>query len=133
MDRFKFRAWDEDAEYMIYSDKPEDDYFFEFIDGKLQAFGITLDSGTITEPPQPKSYNLSNIMQFTELKDKNGKEIYESDIWQRDKTICVVEFRFAAWHLSYLKGPIQYPYSHSNANTGEIIGNIYENPELMSP
>lgn len=71
------------------------------------------------------------LMQYTGLKDKNGKEIYEFDLWQRDNTICMTEFKFAKWMLSYMRGPVQYPYAFNAAAQGEIIGNIYENPELL--
>lgn len=131
MREIKFRAWDKDVEIMVYSDQQYDRYFFEFDGGKLKAFGIGEDPGTIHEPPQAYSTELDNLMESTGLKDKNGKEIYEGDIWTRDKTICIVKFLYSGWQLEYNKGPIQYPYFYSNANKGEIIGNITENPELL--
>lgn len=73
------------------------------------------------------------LMQYTGLKDKNGKEIYEGDIlkvdWKDNRyksVIGMVEwdnenaaYRFAAG------SPSEVSWSH------EIIGNIYENPELL--
>ena len=111
MREIKFRAWDIDKQKYIY---------FSLYDLFLAY-----------EPPDLNEEMI--FEEYTGLKDKNGKEIYEGDIWKRDTTICVVEFKFAAWHLSYLSGPVQYPCSYSNAITGEIIGNIYENSELLEP
>ena len=64
------------------------------------------------------------IMQYTGLKDKNGKEIYEGDIlgWD-DKSgyLWVV-----IWETMFDHS--RWDASHSEA---EIIGNIHENPELI--
>ena len=81
------------------------------------------------------------VMQYTGLKDKNGKEIYEGDIFL-DITSpygkeCVVIFELGSFGFK------QHGYFRSfygcnkrwNAQTKEskieIIGNIYENPELL--
>jgi len=70
------------------------------------------------------------IMQFTGLKDKNGKDIYEGDvvliktgvfIW-KSKGQCEVEF----WDGRFMSGKENL----SNWTDVEVIGNIYENPEL---
>lgn len=69
------------------------------------------------------------LMQFTGLKDKNGKEIYEGDIleyverdWNKLKDLtvrCDVVFEDGAFKPSI------------DPENSEVIGNIYENPELL--
>ena len=75
------------------------------------------------------------LMQYTGLKDKNGKEIYEGDV---------------LFHPLQGRRKVFYPYSENVASYGlrnidngfgstlqdshavwEVIGNIYENPELL--
>lgn len=65
------------------------------------------------------------VMQFTGLKDKNGKEIYEGDIVENEEQAMrgVYEFREGTFGI---KG------TRTIQNYGAvIIGNIYENPELI--
>jgi len=67
------------------------------------------------------------LMQFTGLKDKNGKEIYEGDIVSAFGRTSAVKF-----HDGYFDCGIDYIESQSlNVDSYEIIGNIYENPELL--
>lgn len=73
----------------------------------------------------------ANLQQFTGLKDKNGKEIYEGDIMDaRPECGGIHDVKFLyEYHVAGLG-------IDCSGNMGmehmEIIGNIYENPELLS-
>lgn len=77
-------------------------------------------------------YN-SPLMQYTGLKDKNGKEIYEGDIVQtHTKEFAKVVFQNGCFMWD--NAPLCYDEEWEFAKTekwAEIIGNIYENPELL--
>jgi len=141
----KFRAWDRDNKVMHYQSVQEDGIAWE-----IQPTIRFLESRTVDSFPggvyheQEEEWVAPNqtVMQFTGLTDKNGKEIYEGDIlagkplFEGDKPYF--EILFGEHTLQGLKhwGWI----SRSEISTSlldqsiiencEIIGNIYENPEL---
>lgn len=62
------------------------------------------------------------IMQYTGLKDKNGVEIYESDLIKFEG-LPILEVEFI-----YDKGRFGWNFGRTDC---EVIGNIHENPELL--
>lgn len=77
-------------------------------------------------------YNI--VMQFTSLKDKNGKEIYEGDILQDDEgNQQIVEFNTFIDGDGYASSGYTFRnlLSFDDTENIEIIGNIYENLELI--
>lgn len=87
------------------------------------------------------SYNDVELMQYTGLKDKNGAEIYEGDILSTDlsRPYLIVEFRNGAFmYQCHDSGRNYYDFMEPanerlkiNTKYHEVIGNIYENPELL--
>ena len=75
------------------------------------------------------------LMQSTGLKDKNGKEIFEGDIVKMAKDVYseptyyeVVRHRGGAYRLESKQHGCELWLRHTDC---EVVGNIYENPELL--
>jgi uncharacterized phage protein (TIGR01671 family) len=102
-----------------------------------------LQEGKLIEPPHKLV-----LMQFTGLHDKNGKEIWEGDIVKFGETYGDDEFlnptiHKVTWGGSYpafdLKpstdmeiNTFSLVYDGAGDSAIEVIGNIYENPDLLS-
>jgi len=124
----KFRAWDEGNKIMHYD--------FEFIrsGGENNDWIVfksdkqKLDDKIAATSPLDNPYfqQQLKIMQYTGLKDKNSKEIYEGDFCSHENKVRLVSVQAGCWFLGrvdvlgYIKTALL-----------EIIGNIYENSELL--
>lgn len=152
MRNIKFRAWDKDEDQMIYD--------FGLTPGDYFPYQLPDDDCESPEDPANyKYFDNAELMQFTGLKDKNGKDIYEGDIL----TIPIGNFDPASrakapsyWVVEWDEDGLGYQltltkkrdltpaekelhFGHK-AFTGlyrkrgpesEVIGNIRENPELL--
>lgn len=119
----KFRAWDKNHKFMFSGTTIK-----EMIEG------------------QANIHENIELMQYTGLKDNNGKEIYEGDIVKWSDKDCVdgdlliefseVVYKDGAFMARNIEG--SYPevqtlsdYMGSDTEKVEVIGNIYDNPELI--
>jgi len=131
MREIKFRAWDKNEERMIYSGTEQNDYPFVW---QLHNTGIDVLEHDGTDWNRLKDLVFE---QYTGLKDKNGKEIYEGDVLER--------FPYWGWYVVYENGCFRmswinevqrvnwkhYSLNQEMTEDWEVIGNIHENPELL--
>jgi uncharacterized phage protein (TIGR01671 family) len=138
----KFRAWDENLKMMHSNVSP---WRWDFVISnswhrceKSTGTGILGSGGDTAEMLVP-AVRFTHLMQFTGLHDKNGKEIYEGDI-------VVLREAERTYIVKYHKGCFKLFHTDPKLNdlvwgtierveellwTIEIIGNIYENPDLI--
>ena len=121
----KFRAWRKLQEEMgkVKRIRFDDDGIVTTVlfEGKLLVVNTKIDE--------------IELMQSTGLKDKNGKEIFEGDIVKMAKDVYsdltyyeIVRHRGGAYRLESNQHGCELWLRHTNC---EVIGNIYENPELL--
>jgi uncharacterized phage protein (TIGR01671 family) len=132
MREIKFRSWDKKYNYMIESEDIHPRVMNECITGDGRVLDVIENSSYMgTDVNYEDISNDRILMQFTGLKDKNGKEIYEGDIvdvnyFGRKE---VVEFFVNAGFACFM--PFLDDGHHWNSFNCEVVGNIYENPELI--
>ena len=127
----KFRAWLKEEEKMVNVET------MDFTDKTIRC--LKKNEFINAYLLRRVSFDDIELMQYTGLNDKNGTEIYERDIvlvkpggistWYK----TVVEFKEGAFIASLIDGE-DYIYIFNrgfDSNDFEIIGNIYENKNLL--
>ena len=151
MREIKFRAW-------VYDEEKEEDKMVNVIGIFFKGNSFIPHRVIIDEEEKVWLLPNSELMQFTGLKDSKGKEIYEGDIvrfyeqgydpnepdeeriepetttvliyWNENGKCLAIDWGYEDGRIA----PVGWGYVYirnSLFNYHEVIGNIYENPELL--
>jgi uncharacterized phage protein (TIGR01671 family) len=119
MREIKFRAWEKNLKEII------------------SINSINFEHKMVNMDSAWRFFNEIELMQFTGLKDKNGKEIYEGDVIQFKDSICdgyrnypVTRKNKVTFGNGMYWGGFEAPL-YRVCDKSVVIGNIYENPELL--
>ena len=125
----KFRAWDKELQTML--DVSLIDFKKDILVGEHWKFGET----------NFMSFDKIELMQSTELVDKNGKEIFEGDIVQFEDCYEVSDFLYintgiiewcqGGFHVTNRDSVLMEDLLDGDSLDVTIIGNIYGNPDLL--
>lgn len=132
----KFRVWDKLSERFIYPDKGYQGHYILDLNGRFHDLGNGSGGDEYV------------VQQFTGLVDKNGKDIYEGDIIVFTSTVYKGEIKpilitgdvqFTDWLCAYALNIIsndrhdgeKVQLFGGQPQVYEVIGNIFENPELL--
>ena len=72
------------------------------------------------------------LEQYTGLRDKNGKEIYEGDLVRMYDAIFITKWRDQDFSYIFSRPEVFYWLNIGRSSDCEVIGNIHENSELLN-
>lgn len=138
MRTLKFRVWNDKNKEWIHGPHERND-----MDG-VNLFGETILLGGLMDGVSLEDLNDCYAVQYTGLKDKKGKDIFEGDILIWEKEVCSERGEFEDYvergrgevyfeHGSFLVknlGNLLAGLSDWKLKVYQVIGNIFDNPEL---
>lgn len=132
--KIKFRGWDREYEKMTYFDDEDYEYKPPLVFRLDQVFKKDSNYDDYEDFEYNDITDSVELMQYTGLHDKNGKEIYEGDIV---KSFFVDTDEAGNEIYKYYIIEVKYDevlcsYKIDKFMNLEVIGNIYENKELLN-
>lgn len=137
MRTIKFRVWNDKTKSWIHGPNSRPD-----LDG-INLFGENVLLGNLLNGVSIEDLNEIHTLQYTGLKDKNGKSIFEGDViriqtsddpedlqWELLQ-VCFISGKFALFNEGILDFENFIVSSDRTKADVEIVGNIFENPDLI--
>ena len=140
--RLKFRAWDKQNEKRLYQVQALQFYGTNNTVDACWTNGVDFDGESTSGEPELNNLHDLVLMQCTGNRDINGVEIYEGDIVRNEEYIYAVHFgeftdtddfqepaqRQVGFYIRDVHTDGTFPFYSMRYR---VIGNVYENPELL--
>ena len=140
MREIKFRAWDKKSKKMrqVTEIVFNTGFYMESNDNSVKLIWVKGQDIIENKEIQIQREKDFILMQYTGLKDKNGKEIYEGDIvaekghYFNSDRLVYQKIQWKETYSCWLRGEYQrLTPKNIKQYEIEVIGNIYDNPELL--
>lgn len=125
MREIEFRAWNKEKKIMCFDNEDDSASYWDGV----YSSEIGLINHSLKR--MRKEYV---IMQYTGKKDKNGTKIFEGDIVlvdEYEQEIAIIKWDEECGNFYFELDNLYLTFDEYYANELEVVGNIYDNPELL--